>query len=101
MTEVNVTRIDVQVNIDRQELALDIDPTYVDLILIGPGIQGPPGPAGPPGPPGAPGSSTLAGLSDVQLNPVDGSMLVYSSSGAKFVADGGVTLLTLTDGGFF
>lgn len=97
MNELHITKVDVQVNIDKQELALDIDPTYVDLILIGPGIQGPPGPPGSGG-----GSTTLVALTDVDaVNRVDGSVLVYKTGPAKFVADDINTVTTLTDGGNF
>lgn len=89
--------VGVQICIEKQELTLDVNSSYVDLILTGPGIQGPPGPSGSGG-----GSTTLVALTDVDaVNRVDGSVLVYKTGPAKFVADDINTVTTLTDGGNF
>lgn len=48
------------------------------------------------------GVANLADLQDVTaVNRVDGSVLTYDATSAKFVADSLTTKLTLTDGGNF
>lgn len=83
------------------QVELELTNTYVDLVITGPGIQGPPGPAGPGGGGGG-GASALVDLTDVEaVNRVDGSVLIYDAAAAKFKADNLTTKLTLTDGGAF
>jgi hypothetical protein len=59
-----------------------------------------PGPQGPPG--SGAGSTTFVGLTDVDAaNRVNGSVVVYDATAAKFKVDDLTTILTLTDGGAF
>lgn len=99
---IEVQQTEFFVEVQQVEAVVGITPSYVELVIKGPGIQGPAGPTGPVGPAGASGATTLAALTDVdQASKVDGSVLVYNAGTAKFTADTTHTVVTLTDGGNF
>ena len=74
-----------------------VEANGVVVEVVSPGPQGPPGSGG-----SGSGSSTFVGLTDVDAaNRVNGSVVVYDATAAKFKVDDLTTILTLTDGGAF
>lgn len=92
MTSVNVTTVNNTVEVTtegRTTVVQTPQTTVVTATTVGP--QGPSG-----------GTGTLVGLLDVDAaGRVDGSVLVYDGTSAKFVAGPLNTKLTLADGGNF
>ena len=75
-------------------VVVDENTDVATVNLITPGPQGPPGAGG--------GSMTFVGLTDVDAaTRVNGSVVVYDATAAKFKVDDLTTILTLTDGGAF
>ena len=93
MTTVNVSAVNNTVTVTQGDAGTTVV-TVPQTSVVTAVTQGPQGPAG--------GAGTLVGLTDVDAaTRVDGSVLVYDGTTAKFVAGPLDTKLTLADGGNF